>query len=225
MPKTYLNAPTEVLNLLEEVKNTPPHQRLAHAGVKIGVIMAYAAVNEETGERKGYAITGYAKAPAAAQIKIVSPKDRLVKGYDVELLIDGDNWPETPENTKRALLDHELTHIKLTDRLDDLERPKLKLRQEDFIVWGFLEVVQRWGRDAIEARSVQNLIATHGSLLLGQGDTNAEVRGSLHKLAKTLKDANATITPSGGKKPKPAAPGDDGDDDAPSDTYPEDEEE
>src|ERR1700679_2515782 len=169
MPKTYSNATTEVLDLLEEIKNTPAHQRLVNADVKIGVVMAFAAVNEETGERKGYAITGYAGAPAAAQIKIVGLKDRLVKKYDVELMIDGDNWPETPENTQRALLDHELTHILITDKLDDLERPKLKIRDEDFICWGFLEVVQRWGRDAIEARSVQNLIATHGTVLLGDG--------------------------------------------------------
>ena len=40
------------------------------------------------------------------------------------------------------------------------------MREEDFIVWGFLEVVRRHGAAALEAKSVKNLIDQHGQLLL-----------------------------------------------------------
>lgn len=102
-------APQEVIDLMEETKEKFHGDRLSE--VKIGVIMAHAAVDDKTGQIKGCAIKGHAGSPAAACVKVVPLKDRLTKGYDVELLIDGDHWPSTPLATQIALLDHELTHI------------------------------------------------------------------------------------------------------------------
>ena len=58
---------------------TAHHQALAQAGVRLGIVMAY---NPEGAPIKS---GGY---EALAQVKIVSLKDRVSKGYDAELLID-----------------------------------------------------------------------------------------------------------------------------------------
>jgi len=171
---TYSKPDDETLELLDLVMKRF-HERLKHAGVRVGILMAFADVDEKTGERKGPALKGYGEAQAAAKIANVSLKDRLVKGYDVEMLIDGDSWDTRPDEEQIALLDHELTHVELTGDLDDLGRPKVKLRKEDFIVWGFLGVVQRHGAMALEAQSVRHLIDQHGQLLLGiPGDSEAQ---------------------------------------------------
>jgi hypothetical protein len=166
MATRYDVADKETLELLEEVKDKY-HERLVDNDVQIGVLMAYAEVDEKSGKRKGVALKGYAGAQAAAKISNVPLKDRLTKKYDVELVIDGDHWPDRSEAEKRALLDHELTHIVPKDKTDDLGRPIITMRDEDFIVWGFLQVVERHGAAALEARSVKALIDQHGQLLLG----------------------------------------------------------
>lgn len=163
---TYSLASKDTEGLLSHVIEQY-HDRLINADVRVGILMAFATVDPETGEKKGHAIKGYAGAAAGAQVKKVSAKDRLTKKYDVELLIDGDEWPNLPEPQKIAMLDHEMTHIQTTDKVDDNNRPLVKMRDEDFIVWGFLEVVQRHGTAAMEHRSLKSLIDHHGNLLLG----------------------------------------------------------
>lgn len=199
MGKTYLNASQEVIDLLEETRGRF-HERFE--GVKFGIIMAHAPVDEKTGRVKGFAIKGYAGAAAAAQVKVVALKDRLTKGYDVELLIDGDNWPNTPLPTQIALLDHELTHIRPTGLRDDLGRPSIKLREEDFIVWGFIEVAQRHGIAAIECRSVKQLMDEHGQILLALDDradlATGEGTKSLRRMVQDLKDKGVTLTVNSG---------------------------
>lgn len=163
---TYLLAAKETEDLLAKVIEEY-HPRLLNEDVRVGILMAYASVDENTGEKKGHAIKGYAGAAAGASVKKVAAKDRLTKKYDVELLIDGDAWPNLPEQQKVAILDHEMTHIETTGKTDDNNRPLVKMREEDFIVWGFLEVVQRHGVHAMEHRSLKALIDHHGNLLLG----------------------------------------------------------
>lgn len=165
MSTRYDKPSQEVISLLEEVREKYHGDRLDE--VRIGILMAYAEVDENTGEPKGFAIKGHAGARAAASIKVVSLRGRVSKNYDVELVIDGDAWPQYDNATRIALLDHELTHLVPTGKLDDLDRPKIRMKNEDFIVWGFLEVVSRHGQAALEARSVKNLIDQHGQLLLG----------------------------------------------------------
>jgi hypothetical protein len=203
MPATYLRAPVQVTELLAKVQNRF-HPRLDNAGVRIGVLMAFAGVKED-GSTEGFAIKGYGGAQAAAKIANVSLKDRVVKGYDAELILDGDTWPKRPEAQQIALLDHELTHIGLTGNIDDVGRPKLKLREEDFIVWGFLEVVQRHGAMALEAQSVKALIDQHGQLLLSIGDAGEAADGgrmerAVRQFRKTAKDIGGSVTISAGNE-------------------------
>lgn len=150
MPTTYTAAEPDVNDLLAEVMKRY-HRPLHEAGVRVGVLMA--------SEVKAHGYTAY------AAIKIVPLKDRLTKQYDVELLIDQEEWDAMRDRHRRALLDHELSHIQLASvrgvgrdiaagiafSRDDLGRPKLKTVKGD---WnggdGFREVVKRHRDFAVE---------------------------------------------------------------------------
>ncbi len=153
MPTTYTAAEPEVNDLLAQVMERH-HKPLHEAGVRVGILMA--------SELKA---GGY---PAYATIKIVPLKDRLSKQYDAELVIDAHEWESLRERHRRALLDHELSHLQLAKarmtgehseitkggivfERDDLGRPKLKTVKGD---WhgsdGFKDVVARNGNWAIE---------------------------------------------------------------------------
>lgn len=148
---TYGLPDDDVLELVAKTMERH-HQPLHLAEVKIGVLMC-------SDLRHG----GY---PAYATIKVVPLKDRLTKEYDAELVIDRHSWDHFREKHRRALIDHELSHLSLakfaqheaddgeisvTFSTDDIGRPKLKLLKGD---WnggdGFREVVKRHGNFAIE---------------------------------------------------------------------------
>lgn len=162
MGKTFSLPEIDVILVLNDVWEKY-HGRLKQHDVRIGIVMAYAPV-DKNGERIGTALKGYAGFAAGAQVSIVSLKDRLTKKYDVEILIDADFWPELTSAEKRALLDHELTHVVPTGEKDALDRPMIKMRKEDFAVWGFHEVIARHGKSASEAQHVEQLIETYRKL-------------------------------------------------------------
>lgn len=168
MPITFQRADEDVLDLIEGVK-ADYHPNLNIYDVKIGVIMAFGPINDETGEKTGPAIKGYAGASAAACVKVVPLKDRLTKGYDAEMFLDGDEWPNLLEKEQIAILDHECTHLMPTGHTDDLGRPKIKLRKEDFIAWGFWSVIKKHGHAALEHKALKRLSDQHGQLLLDMG--------------------------------------------------------
>ena len=134
------------------------HQPLAQLQVRVGILLA---TNPEGGGAVKHG--GY---PAMATIKPTSLKDRVSKGYDAELVIDGEIWDQLAEETKAALIDHELSHItpvvkkgvdgKLAPQLDDLGRPKLKSVKGDWNCGdGFKHVVSRHGADAVEFENIR----------------------------------------------------------------------
>lgn len=108
--------------------------------------------------------------PARATICVVATKDRLVKGYDAEMLVDRDWWGGASEARRTALLDHELSHLEVVAAkrepgepldtssvvFDDLGRPKLRLKKGDYAPSdGFLEVIARNGDNAVEFESLK----------------------------------------------------------------------
>lgn len=160
MPTTFQLADVDEEELLAEVMGQY-HEALDEAGVKVAIVMAYNA--------DGPAIKhgGY---PALAKIKVVPLRDRVTKGRDAELLIDEVEWRRLRSEHRRALLDHELSHLVLVwlpaDDLrkarvndpgapawaiDDLGRPKLKTVPGDWNPGdGFASVCARHGEFAIE---------------------------------------------------------------------------
>jgi hypothetical protein len=144
---------------------------LQEAGVKIGILFAYADIGED-GTPKGPAIKLHGHG-AYACIKIVPLKDRLTKGYDAEMLIDADRWPELAPKRQEALIHHELTHLMLRGgEKDDLGRPKLKLRKDDWMFTGFREIVRLYGAFAIEHEAINHIYGECTQLELGLPDQN-----------------------------------------------------
>jgi hypothetical protein len=164
MPTTFNPADDDVSALLLRVMKHW-HSTLHTAGVKIGILMAY---NPE-----GHAVThgGYR---ALAKIKVVSARDRVRKNIEAEIEIDESLWRDLKQEQRIALLDHELSHIKLIPlspeqlraaqaysatanwwKIDDHGRPKLKTVKGDWNVGdGFKAVVMRHGENAIELQNI-----------------------------------------------------------------------
>lgn len=159
MPSTFQIAGGEVHAVLNAVMKAH-HPQLLDAGVKIGVLLV------DGGDGPAIKHAGY---PAAATVKVVPLADRLTKNYDAEIRLDVNEWDNIREPRRKALLDHELSHLALVRdeygrvKTDDNNRPKLRLAKGD---WnggdGFLEVVARHGKYAYEytnALHVQSVIA------------------------------------------------------------------
>lgn len=103
----------------------------------------------------------FAGAQAAAVARPIAPRQKLHLQFDAEITLDGHVWDSLNIESKRALIDHELTHLEpMLDRRTS--EPKkcdrgfqiIRCRRDDFLLTGFLEVVRRHGRAALEFNSV-----------------------------------------------------------------------
>lgn len=162
MPTTFDEPDDELTALLAEVMRTY-RPNLHAARVRVGIVVA--------SNPGGDAVTHQGH-PAFACIKVLGPLDRLKKGYEAELRIDGDKYPDLRPRQLEALLLHELCHIDLkkwwettvkdadghpTDEVvlhwerDGRDRPKLKAVKGDWSAGdGFARVCAIFGADAIE---------------------------------------------------------------------------
>jgi len=163
---TYEKANDAMVELLEQTKRAH-HQRLGD--VTIGMLVALAPINEDTGEPKGPALKLRGVA-CLAVTRVVGLKLRTHGLEDAEIVIDGDRWPELSQGERVALLDHELTHLELNcdkhgaNRRDDLGRPKLKMRPHDHEFGWFDEVAERHGINSIEVRQARQFQEDWGQL-------------------------------------------------------------
>lgn len=158
MPTTYHLADADVRNLLEQVM-FEHHPRLHEAGVRVGVLFARNPDGPAL-KRNGYEVL--------AMIKPVPLKDRLTKGYDAELVIDGGEFETLKPRQQESTLHHELAHIDRVDlspqelaardegdecswKVDDLGRPKLRSVPGSWNAGdGHTSTVEIYGADAIE---------------------------------------------------------------------------
>lgn len=165
MPTTF-SLPDEAD--VEQLHNTIDrwHHDLSEHGVRVQLIMA-----ESDDDKPAVTHGGY---PALATVRSVALKDRLTKGYDAEIVIDYRWWRDAPPRKRVALLDHELMHLEVKMKevkrkrgyrgpkeyvvdLDDLGRPKLKLRKGDWNAGdGFADCVTRHGDDAVEFENLRD---------------------------------------------------------------------
>lgn len=185
MPTTFQIADEECTQQLGKVMERH-HPRLAEAGVKVGVLMAFNPEGDAV--RHG----GY---PAFASIRVVALRDRVTKGYDAEMLIDETQWQSMSEAHRAALLDHELSHLSLVPmsakqlaearannsaapdwKLDDLGRPKLKLVKGDWNAGdGFRDVVARHGKVAIEFANIASAKAMADAAASGEAGNGDDI--------------------------------------------------
>lgn len=148
MSKTYEKAPAIVRRLIDSLLHQY-HGELAEMKLKVDALLVKAPTDAD-GNPTGPALKAGSGYPAAASISIVKLKDRVMGRGDCEILIDGDRYPKWPETQVRAILDHELEHLEFTGNVDDIGRPKLKLRPHDIEFGWFDSVARRHGDTSVE---------------------------------------------------------------------------
>ena len=134
------------------------HHPLNARGVIIDFVFAFPDKDDDTGEAINDAITkGGMK--CLGLCRKIPLKDRALGRGDAEITLDGDWWGGATTEEARALLDHELTHLRVMDENDDLGRPILKLRKHDFEVGWFGIVAKRHGsasQEQIQAKTIMD---------------------------------------------------------------------
>lgn len=161
------------------------HHDLAKANVRIGIIMA---ANPKDGPAVSHG--GY---PALATIKIVPLKDRITKGYDAEMLIDATFWKTTTDETRMALLDHELSHLELKKPKERKPEKKSKHPDEepvdpedDDTIAGQSFLVDDIGRPILKTKK--------GDWNVGDGFAEVVRRHGVHAIERVnIKNAEAII--------------------------------
>jgi hypothetical protein len=140
------------------------HEDTLLAGVKIDFIFAKADRDEESGELLGPAITKNGVG-ALGLCRIINLRDRTMGRGDVEIMLDMDWWEKADWEEQNALLDHELHHIQLKggkNPLDDLGRPKIKLRKHDHEFGWFAIVAARNGAASLERQQAKAMLDEFG---------------------------------------------------------------
>lgn len=164
---TFQKANTEVLRIAQEVlAKYPEHKPLIEVGLKIDYVFAFASLNDD-GEPVGHALTKNG-VMAYGIARILNLKDRVKGLGDCEIAIDGDWWATTGDEEKAALIDHELYHFSLkvdkkgAVQMDDIGRPKLKLRKHDYEFGWFNAVAKRHGVHSLERHQAKQILDNAG---------------------------------------------------------------
>lgn len=153
MAKSFSECGREVQQLAEKIieKYHPDIQEYS-------VTIAYTFANSST---DAPALT-HGGNQAAALCRINNEQERLEGLTDVSISICESTWDELDDDSRSALLDHELHHIVVAKddtgsaKLDGCGRPKIKLRKHDIVIGGFHAIVKRHGIAAIEAQQVRD---------------------------------------------------------------------
>jgi hypothetical protein len=170
----FEEAGEEIVTLINQVMHeTRPD--LVDAGVKVAAITRtkFDKNDEEVPSLKLHG------AYALATIKPIKRKARTHTPHDALIEIDNPQWKILSPQCKKALIDHEITHLVLKlgkngePKLDDLDRPIVGTRPDDFTLTGFLEVIKRHGNAALEYQSVTRI---HAAVLEAVKQAAAEVR-------------------------------------------------
>lgn len=121
------------------------HQPLVDAEVKIDFVFAFPDYDATTGEPINDALKHHG-VKALGICRKLPLKDRALGRGDAEISIDGHWWEQiASEEQKAALLDHEMHHIAVTEKRDDLGRPILKMRKHDVEIGWFAIIAKRHG--------------------------------------------------------------------------------
>ena len=155
MSSTYERAPGSIRAQAQELIDKY-HSRLNDAGVKIDYLFARAA-RDDNGDPVGSAIPEKSGFACPAYCRKLTMKDRCIRGFDVEIVLDGDEWGNWDKEYQDALLDHELTHIAVGKGVDDCGRPNIKMRDHDWELGVFDEVARRHGEHSFEMREMRKM--------------------------------------------------------------------
>lgn len=167
---TYEPCPKEVIELANEIMcEFENHKPLLDAKVKIDFVFALSGVNED-GEPTGDAIRFHG-CKALALARKIGLKDRTMGRGDAEILIDKDYFEDVTLPQKKALLDHEITHLVIrTDEdgaflYDQLGRPRLSIKPHDYEFGFFKIVAERYGKNSLEVTQCKAMWDSGGQVL------------------------------------------------------------
>jgi len=143
---------------------------------------------------------------AAATIKATSTKDRCLGIADALLTIDLAIWKELSHIKKRALIDHEITHLELIPeakgskamKIDDQGRPKLSMKLHDWQLGGFTSIARRYRDDALEVEAVRASRDENGQYFWDWSAIGEKVNNFKEIVERDLEH----LTSHGGKKRK-----------------------
>lgn len=179
MGKIYTDCSEEVEPLADEILSQY-HGEIAELDPDIGYFFVeYDSDTKEAAAKKRRELPPVLKlhgVACAATIKVNSYKDRVQGKPDVTVTINREAWEEYTDEQRRALLDHELTHLipKLDKNggpvADDLGRPEFKMRPHDYDLSGFGSVIRRHGKAAIEVKATVNFLTSEdGQMVMDFG--------------------------------------------------------
>lgn len=135
-------APTEFLELVNEVRNEHHADTLEHA--RIAVVFIPKAPKSQGNVKLG-------------QARALSAVDRLLSEYDFELRFGWDCLQELPLDARRALIDHELSHCNAD--VDDNGEVKWVVRGHD--VEEFASIIERHGLWRQELEEFDGAMRSH----------------------------------------------------------------
>lgn len=157
--KTAYEKASPVIHDLVKKVMADHHTDLLDCDVEIAILV----VRKISEDGEAFHALKHHGAEAAAKISLVPARRRLLVDHDLELVVDGLTWDNIPAPSREALLDHELTHVVVQKdkngqpKTDDIGRPRLKLRPDDYAINGFFAVIERHGNFALEAQSVKRI--------------------------------------------------------------------
>lgn len=167
---TYRNADGQAHDLIRELIEAY-HGSLKDTGVRIGALFAFAPRDEETGEPTTAAIKKYGL-PACSMVRIVSQRDRIAGLPDAQIILDGEAWErEWSDEHKRAVIDRCLQYIEVQldeeggVKLDDCNRPRLRIIPPDYLISGFRVIAERHGDESVEVKEARKVQKVYGQLL------------------------------------------------------------
>ena len=169
--KTYTRAPHDVNDRVLRLVNRF-HPDLKKYAVTFDLLFIH-------GDEPALTLHG---APCFAIVHAVPLKERVKGGADAEIIIDGEKYSRMCEETKDALIDHELFHLEISKdgeqivQYDDLHRPKLKMRKHDREFGWFDEMVRRHGAYSIESQQARMIVKDTGQLYFSFHETAASKR-------------------------------------------------
>lgn len=115
MASIYMKA-DEKINTLVTYAIDNWHPDLSKSKVKVGVLFVLSARESQPPlKENGHQVEG--------TIKIVPLKDRVTKDFDVEMLLDGDEWGHGKNEHHLALIDHLLSRL-------EVRKPKQKKKKK-----------------------------------------------------------------------------------------------
>lgn len=165
----FERCPAEINRLIDRIAEEF-HPELLNAGVTIDALFQFPKLNEkgQPVPNSGLRHHGYA---AHAVARIVNTRDRAKGCGDVEITIDQQSWEKLDDETKEAIIDHELQHFEvIVDdaemiQYDDIGHARVRIRKHDRQFGWFDAIARRRGRHSIEVKQALELAESEAGQL------------------------------------------------------------